>query len=122
MHDDILLKPKSVIGITRGSQKTSALPMQDAEQGHVFGAIADACPNKQLIPRMKEAKTTKKGSVRFTRANVSQNSLVLDSGATVHLISNPEMVQNYTTRPIPLLYTAEANPGSTPRPENYVMI
>ena len=92
MHDNILLEPKPVKGISRESQKTSVLPSQDARTGHVFGAIADACPNKQMVPQMRGSKAKSK-SVRFTRANVPQNSLVLDSGATVHLISNPEMMQ-----------------------------
>ena len=118
MQDDILLKPKPVIGITGGSQKTSALPMHDANQGHVFGAIADACPSKQLIPRMKEAKKKKNETVRFTRANVSQNSLVLDSGATVHLISNPEMVQKLHHK----TNSTTIHCGGKSWQENYVMI
>ena len=95
MHDGISLEPKPVKGISRESQKTSVLPSQDARTGHVFGAIADACPSKQLVPQMKGSNRNKakSKSVRFTRANVPQNSLVLDSGATVHLISNPEMMQ-----------------------------
>ena len=58
-------------------------------------AITAASQSKQLFSRIKKKeKKMRRKLVKFTRAKIPQNMLVIDSGATVHLISNPDMMQN----------------------------
>ena len=87
-------------GTSRENQKSSVLPWYDATSNDkfVFGTAQEDPrkddQSKQLFPRMKKRMKQGKQMVRFTRAKIPQNTLVLDSGATVHLISNPDMMQN----------------------------
>ena len=81
-----------------GKQKSSLLRMYDAlslpwigvKIEYVFAMIESS---RQIIPSMNWI-----GGSGRTRANVSQTSLAIDSGATVHFFSNKELLRSI--RPI----------------------
>ena len=68
---------------------------------YVFAMIESK--SKQIIPNMNWM-----GRNGRTRANVSQTSLAIDSGATVHFFSNPELL-----RSIKSIKTAKIHCGGT---------
>ena len=53
---------------------------------YVFALIQ---ASRQIIPSMNWV-----GGSRLTNANVSQTSLAIDSGATIHFFSNKELLQS----------------------------
>ena len=86
----------------REDQKSLVLPQYDATQMNkvteefVF-MMAQEVPvttdpqSKQLFPRIKKRQKKGRNMVRYTRAKIPQNTLVLDGGTTVHLISSLDM-------------------------------
>ena len=76
-----------------GKQKSSLLRIYDAISfpwigGKIEYVFAMIGSNRQIIPSMNWV-----GGSWRTRANVSQTSLAIDSGATVHFFSNKELLQ-----------------------------
>jgi hypothetical protein len=54
-------------------------------------------PNLQLFPRIGRKKARSGPSNKLSRGNISLNALVLDSGASLHLMVNEDMLQNICT-------------------------
>ena len=91
-------------GTTREDQKSTDLPQYGAKQVNktieefVFRTAQEDPTNtdqsKQLFPSMKKRRNKGQKMVQYILAKIPQNILVLDSDATVHLISNPYMMQN----------------------------
>jgi hypothetical protein len=54
-------------------------------------------PNLQLSPRIGRKKARSGLSSKLSRGNISMNALVLDSGASLHLMVNEDMLQNVRT-------------------------
>jgi hypothetical protein len=58
-------------------------------------------PNLQLFPRIRSKKARSGPSNKLSRGNFSMNALVLDSGASLHLMVKEDMLQNVRTDPKP---------------------
>ena len=58
-------------------------------------------PNLQLFPTIGRKKARSGLSNKLSRGNISMNALVLDSGASLHLMVNKDMLQNVRTDPNP---------------------
>jgi hypothetical protein len=54
-----------------------------------------------LIPTIKNKEAKSVGQNKMSRGNISLNALVLDSGASLHLFVNEDMLQNVTNDPNP---------------------
>ena len=79
--------------ITTWKQKPSLLRIIDAISSPWFGrrieyVFAMIQANKQIIPSMNWI-----GGSGVTRANVSQTTLAIDSGAMVHFFSNKDLLE-----------------------------
>ena len=79
--------------IITGKQKSLLLRIIDAISfpwigGKIEYVFAMIESGRQIIPSMNWV-----GGSGVTRANVSQTSLAIDSGATVHLFSNKELLE-----------------------------
>ena len=57
-------------------------------------------PNSQLFPTMKP-REARSGYNKLSRGNISLNALVLDSGASLHLFANADMLQKVTASSSP---------------------
>ena len=51
-------------------------------------------PNLQLFPTIRPKEARSGSNNKLSRGNISLNALVLDSGASLHLMANPDMLQN----------------------------
>ena len=102
-------RPDNNVDKVMEDQKSSFLRIYDAKPSdwvsknikYVFAMIEST--SKQIIPNMNWM-----GRNGRTRANVSQTSLAIDSGATVHFFSNPELLQS-----IKSIKTAKIHCGGT---------
>ena len=80
--------------ITKGKPKTSLLSILDAKLFPWFGpkieyVFAVIQSGKQIIPKLNWV-----GGSGLTRANVSQTTLAIDSGATIHFFSNKDLLES----------------------------
>jgi hypothetical protein len=94
------------------NQKTSILAIPDAT-AYALGTVKFAdniaptdtvLPNLQLFPtiRPREARRgCNSNKTKMSRGNISLNALVLDSGASLHLFANADMLQNVRANPSP---------------------
>ncbi|OEU07145.1 hypothetical protein FRACYDRAFT_251618 [Fragilariopsis cylindrus CCMP1102] len=60
----------------------------------------EVLPNAQLFPTMRPSEA-RSGHNKLSRGNISLNALVLDSGASLHLFANADMLQNVIANPSP---------------------
>jgi hypothetical protein len=94
-------------------QKPSILKIPDATawifHAYAFGTVSfqgnatpqdTVLPNLQLFPSIKH-EGARSGRNKMSRGNISLNALVLDSGASLHLFANEDMLQNVRADPNP---------------------
>jgi hypothetical protein len=105
------------VNITTKDQKSSILRIPDATawifHAYAFGSVtfkddkppqdklqATVLPNLQLFPTI-QPREARSGCNKMSRGNISLNALVLDSGASLHLFANEDMLQNVWANPNP---------------------
>ena len=89
-------------------QQSSILDIPDAtpNPSYAFTTVKSAeesvkvLPNPQLFPTMR-SKEVRSGYNKLSCGNISLNALVLDSGASLHLFANADMLQNVTASSSP---------------------
>jgi hypothetical protein len=80
---------------------TACVHTVDSDTKVRFAPHTRAPPNLQLFPTIKNKKARGVQENKMFRGNISLNALVLDSGASLHLFANEDMLQNVTTDPNP---------------------
>ena len=87
-------------------QQPSILDIPDAtvipSTSYSFATVkfGEVLPNAQLFPTMRPSEA-RSGHNKLSRGNISLNALVLDSGASLHLFANADMLQNVIANPNP---------------------
>jgi hypothetical protein len=97
------------------NQEPSILKIPDATawifHAYAFGMVSfqdnatrqdNVLPNLQLFPSIKHGGARSgRNKMKMSRGNISLNALVLDSGASLHLFANEDMLQNVRADPSP---------------------
>jgi hypothetical protein len=92
--------------MTGEDKKPSILKIPDATawifHTYAFGCVSfedNAIPQDNMLPNLQffptiRPREARSGSKKISRGNISLNALVLDSGASLYLFANEEMLQN----------------------------
>jgi hypothetical protein len=101
------------VNVVGEDQKSSILKIPDATawtfHAFAFGTVNfenntaptnNLLPNLQLFPTIQH-REARSGYNKMFRGNISLNVLVLDSGASLHLFANKDMLQNVRANPSP---------------------
>jgi hypothetical protein len=88
---------KSSVHNSHGASHSGTICVAVSDSRVHFQSPQEILPNLQLFPKIGRQKARSRPSNKLSRGNISLNALVLDSGASLHLMVNEDMLQNVRT-------------------------